>query len=309
MLNMNQTGCRMGGVAFAAGEDLSLKAGYLVKLNAGKDLVLPESDQDFAQYLIVQGADQGYLCGAVPVTSAMNCRIKLVGSCNAGELLVANGDGRVKAFTAGSLARPVGLAEETGVDGQLVLVRPLAYGLTGPAGADGAAGAAGADGPAGADGRDGGMLVVPYADILHKAVLIGNSTGRCVWLVNVSGTYSWDASWSFAYASQDVMQYVVAGNDGTNVFLLPIGESSAGTFSAKTPQPMAVPLTCVKAGTPAPGGYLGAVTDTGGDFDEVLAFASDYASPGFVGACYLKVLAVNGDYLTCVAGGTLSYGG
>lgn len=169
MLNMNQTGCRMGGVAFAAGEDLSLKAGYLVKLNAGKDLVLPESDQDLAPYVVVQGADQGYLCGAVPVSSAMNCRVKLVGSCNAGELLVANGDGRVKAFTAGSQARPVGTAEETGVDGQLVLVRPLAYGLTGPAGADGAPGAQGVQGaqgpqgvpgPAGPAGADAGVIYI-----------------------------------------------------------------------------------------------------------------------------------------------------
>ena len=155
MLNMNQTGCRMGGVAFAAGEDLSLKAGYLVKLNAGKDLVLPTTDRDLAPYVVVQGADQGYLCGAVPVSSAMNCRVKLVGSCNAGELLVANGDGRVKAFTAGSQARPVGTAEETGVDGQLVLVRPLAYGLPGTAGADGEVGPAGPAGPAGADGEVG----------------------------------------------------------------------------------------------------------------------------------------------------------
>ncbi len=115
MLNMNQTGCRMGGVAFAAGEDLSLKAGYLVKLNAGKDLVLPESDQDFAPYVVVHGADQGYLCGAVPVSSAMNIRVKLVGTCDAGELLVANGDGRVKAYSSGSTARAVGTAEETGV--------------------------------------------------------------------------------------------------------------------------------------------------------------------------------------------------
>jgi hypothetical protein len=195
MLNMNQTGCRMGGVAFAAGEDLSLKAGYLVKLNAGKDLVLPESDRDFAQYLIVQGADQGYLCGAVPVTSAMNCRIKLAGACVAGELLVANGDGRVKAFTAGSLARPVGLAEEAGVDGQLVLVRPLAYGVTGPAGADGEDGAVGPAGPAGADGMDAGVLLVPRSAVIEGGALGVGDVGRVLFFgeVDVYG-YMWCAT-------------------------------------------------------------------------------------------------------------------
>ena len=186
MLNMNQTGCRMGGVAFAAGEDLSLKAGYLVKLNSGKDLVLPESDQDFAQYLIVQGADQGYLCGAVPVTSAMNCRVKLVGSCNAGELLVANGDGRVKAFTAGSQARPVGTAEETGVDGQLVLVRPLAYGLTGPAGADGEDGAVGPAGPAGADA---GVIYIARSTCPGFPAVAADGIGKVI--VKEYGFLSW----------------------------------------------------------------------------------------------------------------------
>ena len=186
MLNMNQTGCRMGGVAFAAGEDLSLKTGYLVKLNAGKDLVLPTTDQDLAPYVVVQGADQGYLCGAVPVTSAMNCRIKLVGACVAGELLVANGDGRVKAFTAGSQARPVGTAEETGVDGQLVLVRPLAYGLTGPAGADGEDGAVGPAGPAGADA---GVISIARSTCSGFPAVAAAGIGKVI--VKESGFLSW----------------------------------------------------------------------------------------------------------------------
>lgn len=208
MLNMNQTGCRMGGVAFAAGEDLSLKAGYLVKLNAGKDLVLPTTDQELAPYVVVQGADQGYLCGAVPVSSALNCRVKLVGSCNAGELLVANGDGRVKAFTAGSQARPVGTAEETGVDGQLVLVRPLAYGLQGPAGADGEGGAVGPAGPAGADGEvgpagpagpsgadgadgmDAGVLLVPRSAVIDGGALGVGDVGRVLFLGDTEDDFS-----------------------------------------------------------------------------------------------------------------------
>jgi hypothetical protein len=188
MLNMNQTGCRMGGVAFAAGEDLSLKAGYLVKLNAGKDLVLPTTDQDFAPYVVVHGADQGYLCGAVPVSSAMNIRVKLVGTCDAGELLVANGDGRVKAYSSGSTARAVGTAEETGLDGQLVLVRPLAYGVTGPAGADGAPGISGAPG---ANGMDAGMLRIPRSLVTGGAALGASDIGLVLFLVAVEGVPVW----------------------------------------------------------------------------------------------------------------------
>lgn len=298
MLNQKQTDCRFGGVAFAAGEDLSLKTGYLARLNAGGDLVLPQSAGEITPYVLTQGADQGYLCGAVPLTSAGNCRVKLAGTCEAGDLLVAKGDGRVETGVIGGEALPVGTAEEKGVDGQHVLLRPLCVGAKGEDGADGA------DGAVGADGRDGGMLVVSYADIQHTPVLIGNSTGRCVWLVNVSGTYSWDASWAYASSSQDVMQYVVAGNDGTNVFLLPLGESGSGTFSAVVPQPLAVPAACVLTGTPVAGGYLGLVAAT-----ETFGYQADPETPGFYGACYLKVLSVTGGYLTCVAGGTISYGG
>ena len=88
MLNLTQSDCRHGGIAFAAGEDLSLKAGYLVKLNAGRDLILPASDQDITPYVITQGADQGYLCGAVPLTSVGNCRVVLDGTCEAGTCLL-----------------------------------------------------------------------------------------------------------------------------------------------------------------------------------------------------------------------------
>jgi len=196
------------------------------------------------------------------------------------------------------IAGPAGPAGADGAAG--------AAGADGPAGAGGAAGAAGADGADGADGRDGGVVVVPFASVLNVGYLIAYSTGHCVWLVNGGSSFSWIGGWGTASASQDVMQYVVVGNDGTNVFLLPIGESSAGTFSANTPQPMTVPLTCVKAGTPAAGGYLGAAVI---EDDELFVFQASFASPGFIGACYLKVLTVTGDYLTSVAGGTISYGG
>lgn len=170
MLNLKQSDCRYGAVAFAAGEDLSLKTGYLAKLNAGGDLVLPQGAGEITPYVLTQGADQGYLCGAVPLTSAGNCRVKLAGACEAGDLLVAKGDGRVEAGALGGAALPIGMAEEKGIDGQHVLLRPLAVGAKGAdgaAGADGAQGADGATGANGADGMDGGAFHVPVSLIAN----------------------------------------------------------------------------------------------------------------------------------------------
>ena len=177
-------------------------------------------------------------------------------------------------------------------------------GAAGAAGADGAAGAAGADGADGADGRDGGMLTVPFAAVLHPAFTAGAGKGYCVWLVNTAGAYTFEGNWVYASASQDVMQYLVAGDDGTDLFLLPLGESDYGTFAAVVPQPFKVPAACVLSGTPAGGGYLGVVSATG-----AFGYQASPTTPGFTGALYLKVLAVAGGFLTCVAGGKISYGG
>ena len=191
MLNLKQSDCRYGAVAFAAGEDLSLKTGYLAKLNAGGDLVLPQGAGEITPYVLTQGADQGYLCGAVPLTSAGNCRVKLAGSCAAGDLLVAKGDGRVEKGAAGGGALPVGLAEETGIDGQFVLTRPLCVGVKGEAGADGADGA---DGQAGADGMDAGMLLVPRSAVTGGATLGAGDVGRVLFFGEVNYAYVWNVA-------------------------------------------------------------------------------------------------------------------
>ena len=184
MLNLKQSDCRYGAVAFAAGEDLSLKTGYLARLNAGGDLVLPQGAGEITPYVLTQGADQGYLCGAVPLTSAGNCRVKLAGSCEAGDLLVAKGDGRVETGVIGGEALPVGMAEEKGVDGQHVLLRPLAVGTKGADGADGAPGAAGAQGPAGADGAAG----APGTEfLLDPASLINAQPNQVGALIGLEG--------------------------------------------------------------------------------------------------------------------------
>ena len=193
-MNLVQGDCKCGALAFVAGENLSAATGLLVKLSPAGKAVKPGAVSDIAPYVVACGAFEGYLCGVVPLTSAANCRIVLKGACQAGSLLVSAGDGRVEAGTLSGAAVPVGVAEETGVDGQRVLLRPLsvgakgetgAAGAAGPAGAQGAAGAQGPAGPAGADGVPGApgteFLLDPAcvmnAQATHVGALIGLEGG------------------------------------------------------------------------------------------------------------------------------------
>lgn len=258
MLNMKQTDCRFGAVAFAAGEDLSLKTGHLARLNAGGDLVLPQGVSDITPYVLTQGADQGYLCGAVPLTSAGNCRVKLAGTCVAGDLLVAKGDGRVEAGAIGGEALTVGVAEERGIDGQHVLLRPLAVGTKGADGADGADGAPGADGAAGADGMAG----VPGTEfLLDPACVINAQTNSVGALIGLEGS-----TWNGAVPGMGAeLSALVTGTrtvgETTYFVCVLLFEVGAGSFVFSQ-----VPVSMI--GTPsdplAVGGLVSAVDDGSG---------------------------------------------
>ena len=154
-MNNVQGDCRYGSLGFPAGEDLTLATGKLAKLNADGHVVLPVAVTDITPYVITCGADQGYLCGVTPLNSLSNSRVILKGACQAGQLLVAVGDGRVEAGTLSGTAVPVGVAEEDGVEGQHVLLRPLCVGARGAVGAAGVAGAPGANGAPGPQGAQG----------------------------------------------------------------------------------------------------------------------------------------------------------
>jgi len=175
-MNLVQGDCKCGALAFVAGENLSAATGLLVKLSSAGKAVKPGAVSDIVPYVVACGAFEGYLCGVVPLSSAANCRVVLKGECQAGSLLVSVGDGRVEAGTLSGAAVPVGIAEETGVEGQRVLLRPLCVGARGAAGAAGAAGApgangepgaAGTEGPQGETGMDGGAFHVPVSLIAN----------------------------------------------------------------------------------------------------------------------------------------------
>ena len=286
MLNQKQTDCRFGGVAFAAGEDLSLKTGYLARLNAGGDLVLPQGAGEITPYVLTQGADQGYLCGAVPLTSAGNCRVKLAGSCEAGDLLVAKGDGRVEAGALGGGALPVGIAEETGIDGQFVLTRPLSVGAKGEAGADGAdgeAGPAGAAGAAGADGMDAGVLLVPRSAVTGGSALGAGDVGRVLFF----GDVDLACVWSVAPPSSPQFAAVIAKVSGDADPVLTLKIVIRGNYAG---QLVTVPAALV-VGEPAYDGWID-VFDAGdgaGDWRLGIAFA------GIVGSTAVRVRSVAGS--------------
>jgi hypothetical protein len=128
MMNSVQGDCKYGALAFEAGEDLSAAAGLLVKLNAAGHVVKPSSVDDLAPYVVAYGARSGHLCGVVPLSSLANARVTLKGTCVPGDLLVPVGDGRVETGAGSDAVVGVGVAEEAGVDGQTVLLRPLAVG-------------------------------------------------------------------------------------------------------------------------------------------------------------------------------------
>ena len=272
MLNMKQSDCRFGGMGFAAGEDLSLKVGCLVKLNSGGDLVLPTSAADITPYVVICGADTGYLCVAVPLTSAGNCRIKLSGTCEAGDLLVSKGDGRVEKGVLGGTALPIGLAEEAGIDGQFVLARPLCVGVKGE---DGAAGAAGAD------GTDAGVLLIPRDLVAGGGTLGVGDIGRVLFF----GETSFEYVWNVTPPSTPLFAAVILGASSDTIPVLTLKIVIRGNFSGSL---VTVPAALV-VGDPLYDGWIDVYDSGGGVYKLGVAFS------GVVGSTAVRVRSTAGS--------------
>ena len=133
-----QTDTRGGLIRVLAGADLSEKLGYLVKMTHDTgvpEVALPAAVADLAVYLVDDGNVDAGLVSVEPLTGERNVRIKLKGTCNPGDVLTladpstAADAGKVRALpTAAGTYRGIAIAEEKGVDGQLVLCRPYAVG-------------------------------------------------------------------------------------------------------------------------------------------------------------------------------------
>lgn len=130
----SQTNTTPGDVVFPAGEDLSLKEGFLAVLThdtGAPEVKLPAAITDLANLIIVDpGADTEDVT-VMPLTPGKQARVKLEGACNPGDQLVlaaiAGDDaGMVRALpTDAGDYNVLAIAEEKGVDGQLVKLRGI----------------------------------------------------------------------------------------------------------------------------------------------------------------------------------------
>lgn len=133
---MTQTNVKSGPIILSSADDLTAKNGYLVKIknDSGKaKFALPDATTDLALFVVVDGGDT--TTAALPLSPDRNVRLKLSGTCVPGDVLVLatpNGtiDGMVKVLpSTGGTYRGLAIAEEVGVDGQLVKARPAMIGF------------------------------------------------------------------------------------------------------------------------------------------------------------------------------------
>ena len=134
---MSQTNVKSGPIVKPCGEDLSNATDLLVTLShdaGAPQMLLPTAQDDLAPYLVLEGAGAGENSNFMPVHPDKNIRVPIVGTCNPGDTLVladpATEAGKVTVLPedAGDY-RGIGIAEELGVDGQLLLLRPLPLGV------------------------------------------------------------------------------------------------------------------------------------------------------------------------------------
>ena len=136
---MSQSNTRVGDIRVLAGADLTGMEDRLVVMgqNAGvAQVTLPAANSDLALYVLTEDGDSGDLVAVRPLQPDRNVRVVLKGICNPGDVLVladvatAADKGKVRVLPAAAAGtyRGLGIAEQVGVDGQLVLVRPAMIG-------------------------------------------------------------------------------------------------------------------------------------------------------------------------------------
>lgn len=128
----SQSNTQPGAIQVLAAANLTGQEGRLVVMsnNSGTaEVGLPAAATDRAEYLLLEGAPAGKFATVVAVDRGRNWRVRLTGTANPGqELTLATGAaaGAVRTVPADAGDYYVFLrAEEAGVDGQLLLVRPI----------------------------------------------------------------------------------------------------------------------------------------------------------------------------------------
>lgn len=129
---MSQTNVQEGDILLTASE--ALTGGLLVKVINDSGLAeaaLPDNATDEVPFVVVDTTTSGDLATLRPLSPSQSVRIRLDGTCNPGAQLVSatpNGtnDGKVVTLPAAAgTYRLIGIAEEAGIDEQLVRIRPV----------------------------------------------------------------------------------------------------------------------------------------------------------------------------------------
>ncbi len=134
---MSQTNVQAGQIVLPANEELTGKEGLLVKIvndSTVAKFALPDAVTDLALFILTDGDEAGNSVAALPMSPDRNVRIRLSGACIPGDVLVpadidGTMDGMVKVLpSVAGTYRGIAIAEEVGVDGQLVRARPALIG-------------------------------------------------------------------------------------------------------------------------------------------------------------------------------------
>ena len=135
---MSQSNTRVGDMPVLAGEDLTGMEGRLVVVTHDSgvaEVKLPAANTDYALYVLLEDGADAASVNVRPIDAGRNIRVRLDGTCNPGDVLVLadvataadKGKVRVLPEDAGTY-RGLAIAEEAGVDEQLVLCRPAMIG-------------------------------------------------------------------------------------------------------------------------------------------------------------------------------------
>ena len=130
---MRQTNVKQGAIRVIAGDTLTSKEGYLVKVvdNAGVlTAYLPTALTDVAAYVVIEGAAIGSLCSIEPLEPGKQVRVILNSvTVVGGDKIVAYASGKegmATEYAGTGAAFIVGIAEEVGDTAlQWLKIRPL----------------------------------------------------------------------------------------------------------------------------------------------------------------------------------------
>ena len=124
---MTQTNTQPGPIALTASEDIAANRLIAIGQSGGNPVaLLPNSGVDEVPFVSEDAVDSGERVTLLPLYPAQSARVTLSGTCAPGDLLVLSTDGVVvKQPTAAGTYRLIGIAEETGANGQAVLLRPV----------------------------------------------------------------------------------------------------------------------------------------------------------------------------------------